>query len=135
MFHRRSLSFAVLILAMSGFSAAAQDIPNLVGTWKGTGYAVHIGSNPYRVAQGPGPNFPENGIVWDLNYRGPLQLIRQAREQCARRHLHIHDGWRYFLHGWAHALSSILHRDLTGETFESLVHIADALYPSRIEDG
>jgi hypothetical protein len=42
--------------------AAAQDIPNLVGTWKGETQAVHIGPNPYRVPETNGPNFPDNFI-------------------------------------------------------------------------
>jgi hypothetical protein len=62
MLYRRSFLSAALSLAISVLPAVAQDIPNLVGTWKGTAYAVHIGSNPYRVAQGKGPNFPDNGI-------------------------------------------------------------------------
>lgn len=36
---------------------AAQEIPDLVGTWKGGAKAVHIGPNPYRVPEGNGPNF------------------------------------------------------------------------------
>jgi hypothetical protein len=52
--------FGVLAAAVGGAHAA--DPLNLVGTWKGTAYAVHIGSNPYRVAEKPGPNFPDNGI-------------------------------------------------------------------------
>ncbi len=48
------------VLAMS--PAAAQDIPNLVGTWKGETQAVHIGPNPYRVPDHNGANFPDNFI-------------------------------------------------------------------------
>jgi hypothetical protein len=48
------------VLAMS--MAAAQDIPNLVGTWKGETQAVHVGPNPYRVPEHNGPNFPDNFI-------------------------------------------------------------------------
>jgi hypothetical protein len=62
--HRRSFSLAAFIFAAWALPGAAQGIPDLVGTWKGTAYAVHIGSNPYRVAQGPGPNFPDNGIAF-----------------------------------------------------------------------
>jgi hypothetical protein len=46
--------------------AHAQDPPRLVGTWKATAYAVHIGSNPYRAAEKNGPNLPSNGI--ELTY-------------------------------------------------------------------
>lgn len=48
------------VLAMS--PSVAQDIPNLVGTWKGETQAVHIGPNPYRVPESNGPNFPDNFI-------------------------------------------------------------------------
>ena len=41
---------------------AAQDVPNLVGTWKGGTQAVHIGPNPYRVPENNGPNFGDNVI-------------------------------------------------------------------------
>jgi hypothetical protein len=59
-------AFAGLILAGSSVLAmspsGAQDIPNLVGTWKGETQAVHIGPNPYRVPDTNGPNFPDNFI-------------------------------------------------------------------------
>ena len=62
MSYRTLLFCAALTVENCTLPAVAQDIPNLIGTWKGTAYAVHIGSNPYRVAQGKGPNFPDNGI-------------------------------------------------------------------------
>jgi hypothetical protein len=39
-------------IALTVLPAAADEIPNLVGTWKGTAKAVHVGSTPYRVANG-----------------------------------------------------------------------------------
>ncbi|HET7714429.1 MAG TPA: hypothetical protein VFK86_02270, partial [Bauldia sp.] len=48
--------------AASTIPAAAQEIPDLVGTWKGETQAVHIGPNPYRVPEHNGPNFPDNFI-------------------------------------------------------------------------
>jgi len=63
MFHqRRSLILAFALIAATSLPAASQQPPNLIGTWKGTGYAVHIGPNPYRAAEGSGVNFPANGI-------------------------------------------------------------------------
>src|SRR3954452_16440467 len=58
----RPIILALAIIAASSASAIPQDIPNLVGTWKGTGYAVHIGSTPYRSTNGNGAQFPDNGI-------------------------------------------------------------------------
>jgi hypothetical protein len=48
--------------AVSAGVAQAQEIPDLVGTWKGETQAVHIGPNPYRVPEHNGPNFPDNFI-------------------------------------------------------------------------
>ncbi len=58
-------AFAVSLIGcavLAAGSARAQEPPNLVGTWKGEAYAVHIGSNPYRVAERNGPNFPGNAV-------------------------------------------------------------------------
>ncbi len=46
----------VLFLGAAG-AAHAQEPPNLVGVWNGPALAVGIGSNPYRVPEGPGPVF------------------------------------------------------------------------------
>jgi hypothetical protein len=46
-----------MIATMVALPAAADEIPNLVGTWKGTARAVHIGPTPYRIPDGPGPTF------------------------------------------------------------------------------
>ena len=58
----RPLVLAFVVTAASSFSAASQDIPNLVGTWRGFGHAVHVGPNPYRSAEGSRVNFPANAI-------------------------------------------------------------------------
>jgi shikimate dehydrogenase len=52
--------------------------------------------------------FPLGCVVWDMNYRGPLTFLRQARAQREARGLRIADGWRLFLHGWTNALAPIL---------------------------
>ena len=51
--------------------------------------------------------FPQDGVIWELNYRGDLLFLHQARHQQVERSLSVHDGWRLFLHGWAHALNLI----------------------------
>jgi shikimate 5-dehydrogenase len=51
--------------------------------------------------------FPERAAVWELNYRGDLQLLRAARAQRATRDLTVHDGWSLFCHGWASALTAV----------------------------
>jgi shikimate dehydrogenase len=77
-----------------------------------------------------GVRFPERGVVWELNYRGSLDLLRQARDQAAARSLTVVDGWRYFLHGWAEHLAEAFGLDLTGDRFASLASAAEPLRPS-----
>jgi hypothetical protein len=40
----------------------AQDMPNVVGTWKGEAQAVQIGPNPYRVPDSDGAHFADQLI-------------------------------------------------------------------------
>jgi shikimate 5-dehydrogenase len=70
--------------------------------------------------------FPENGIVWDLNYRGDLLFLDQARAQASLRGLSIEDGWSYFLHGWTQVIAEVFHIDIptSGPVFEALSEIA-----------
>jgi shikimate 5-dehydrogenase len=72
--------------------------------------------------------FPDRGVVWELNYRGDLRFLEQARRQEDARRLEIHDGWRYFLHGWSEVIAEVFHLDLSSERFERL---ADAAEPQR----
>jgi hypothetical protein len=61
----RGLGLAVSVfgvLATSAMPSWAQEIPNLVGTWKGTAQAVFVGENPYRPAERSGPNMPAKTI-------------------------------------------------------------------------
>jgi shikimate 5-dehydrogenase len=69
--------------------------------------------------------FPERGIAWELNYRGELKFLRQAQAQAEQRHLAVHDGWHYFLHGWSEVVSEVFGVDLTPERFERLARAAE----------
>ena len=70
--------------------------------------------------------FPEHAIVWDLNYRGDLIFLDQARAQEAAKHLQIEDGWTYFIHGWTQVIAEVFHIDIptSGPAFEALALIA-----------
>ncbi|MEY9926719.1 shikimate dehydrogenase [Catenulispora sp. GP43] len=52
--------------------------------------------------------FPVGGVVWELNYRGDLHMLRAARSQASARGLRVHDGLSLFCHGWAAALTTAL---------------------------
>jgi shikimate 5-dehydrogenase len=70
--------------------------------------------------------FPERGIVWDLNYRGDLIFLDQARRQQAARNLQIEDGWTYFIHGWTQVIAEVFHIDIpvSGPRFDEISEIA-----------
>jgi shikimate 5-dehydrogenase len=70
--------------------------------------------------------FPEKGLIWEFNYRGELDFLRQARIQAERRSLTIEDGWTYFVHGWTRAIAEVFHADIStgGAGFEALSRIA-----------
>ena len=73
--------------------------------------------------------FPERAVVWELNYRGDLRFLEQARRQQGARKLQIHDGWRYFLHGWSEVIAEVFHLQLTPKLFERLAEAAEPQRP------
>ena len=72
-------------------------------------------------------DFPEQGIVWELNYRGSLEFYRHAKEQDVRRKLKIHDGWDYFLLGWSSVMEEVFHFELTESLMDQLKETANPL--------
>ena len=70
--------------------------------------------------------FPENGVVWDLNYRGELIFLDQARAQKKDRNLQIEDGWVYFIHGWTQVIAEVFHIEIpsSGPSFDAISDIA-----------
>jgi shikimate dehydrogenase len=71
--------------------------------------------------------FPDGALVWDLNYRGDLGFLSQAREQAGARGLELHDGWRYFLHGWSQHIAQVYGLELAPPAFERLAEAAEPL--------
>jgi shikimate 5-dehydrogenase len=72
--------------------------------------------------------FPQNGLVWEFNYRGDLLFLKQARVQKAEWNLRIEDGWVYFIHGWTRVIAEVFHLDIPvkGPRFDELSRIAAA---------
>lgn len=70
--------------------------------------------------------FPQNGIIWDFNYRGDLQFLSQANLQKKMRNLQVEDGWIYFIHGWTRVIAEVFHIEIpvSGHTFDELSSIA-----------
>ncbi len=74
-----------------------------------------------------GAVFPERSVVWDLNYRGELLFLRQAR---AQGDLVVEDGWRYFIHGWTAVMEEVFQRRITDAEIERLSELAEFARPT-----
>lgn len=73
-------------------------------------------------------DFPAEAVVWDLNYRGDLVFLDQARAQERAKRLTIVDGWTYFIHGWTQVIAEVFDIEIqtSGEEIEALTRIAVA---------
>lgn len=56
--------------------------------------------------------FPNDSLVWELNYRGELDFMHQAIVQKKSRNLHVEDGWIYFIHGWTQVIGEVFDVDI-----------------------
>ncbi len=88
-----------------------------------TGMGKDRPGSPLRDAT----TFPQDGVVWEFNYRGSLGFWHQARAQAAARGLHVEDGWRYFVHGWSQAVAEVFDVPMPPETVDQLGRIAGRL--------
>lgn len=72
--------------------------------------------------------FPENGYIWEFNYRGDLVFLDQAEKQQQEKNLSIEDGWVYFVHGWTRVIAEVFHIDIPteGPEFEKISEIAQS---------
>lgn len=70
--------------------------------------------------------FPQNGIIWELNYRGGLVFLDQARAQRDDKNLQIEDGWTYFIYGWTQVIAEVFGIEITssGSQFDEISRIA-----------
>ncbi|MEM8552498.1 MAG: shikimate dehydrogenase, partial [Pseudomonadota bacterium] len=73
--------------------------------------------------------FPQHGIVWDLNYRGDLLFLDQARRAQTARNLTIVDGWSYFIHGWSEVIGEVfdISIDRSADGVAALTGIANSV--------
>ncbi len=68
--------------------------------------------------------FPEEALVWELNYRGELDFLQQARRQQRSRRLVVEDGWGYFIHGWTSVIEEVFDIEITRDVLDQLSEIA-----------
>jgi shikimate 5-dehydrogenase len=72
-----------------------------------TGMGKDIPGSPMPLSS----KFPSQAIIWELNYRGSREFLQQAKNQGGD--LKIHDGWRYFIHGWSQVVAEVFDIELT----------------------
>jgi shikimate 5-dehydrogenase len=68
--------------------------------------------------------FPQNGVAWELNYRGQLDFYHQAKAQQSPRNLTVTNGWHYFVYGWAQVIAHVLHLEINPPLFATLSQLA-----------
>ena len=89
--------------------------------------ATGLGKDRPGSPLSPEAIFPQDALVWELNYRGARDFMRQAAAQAAALNLRLEDGWKYFLHGWTEVIAEVFDLELDSETFEQLRAEADAI--------
>jgi shikimate 5-dehydrogenase len=115
----------VRVVGPADADALLEGLPDGSLVVNATGLGKDLPGSPL----GDRARFPPAAHVWDLNYRGDLEFLRQAREQAAARGLRLHDGWRYFLHGWSQHMAEVYGLELTPERFARLAAAAEPLRP------
>ena len=70
-----------------------------------------------------------DGIVWEVNYRGELEFLKQALRQRTGRALQVHDGWRYFIHGWVTVIEEVFDLQIRDDQLARLAVLSE---PERL---
>ncbi|MBW9121748.1 shikimate dehydrogenase [Microbacterium trichothecenolyticum] len=73
----------------------------------------------------PNAPYPPQAVLWDMNYRGELKFLADARES-PRADLRVVDGWDYFVYSWTKVVAVVYGIDIpvTGPRFDRLSHLA-----------
>lgn len=77
-----------------------------------------------------GARFPPGSAVWELNYRGEREFLRQARAQEDELGLRVEDGWRYFVLGWTAIIEEVFERPIGDAEVDRLAALAASERPS-----
>lgn len=88
--------------------------------------ATGLGKDHAGSPVGAAVVFPMRGVVWDFNYRGSLEFLGQARAGQESRELAVHDGWRYFVHGWSQVVADVFDIAMPSDTVAELARVAAA---------
>ncbi len=91
--------------------------------------ATGLGKDVEGSPLGDAARFPEQAVVWELNYRGELDFLHQARAQAEERRLTVEDGWTYFINGWSAVTEEVFQRPISDEDLRVLAAEAEFARP------
>jgi shikimate dehydrogenase len=91
--------------------------------------ATGMGKDVEGSPLGAAARFPEEAVVWELNYRGELDFLQQARAQAQERGLTVQDGWAYFINGWSSVIEEVFQRPISDEDLRVLAAEAEFARP------
>jgi shikimate 5-dehydrogenase len=91
--------------------------------------ATGMGKDAEGSPLGDAARFPEKSVVWELNYRGELDFLRQARAHAGERRLTVEDGWTYFINGWTSVTEEVFQRPISDEDLRVLAAEAEFARP------
>ena len=88
--------------------------------------ATGLGKDAPGSPLGDAAVFPPRAIAWDLNYRGQLVFLDQARRQQQALEMQVEDGWTYFIYGWTRVIAEVFDIDIPtgGPAFDEICRIA-----------
>ena len=107
----------------------AQDNDNILASMAAGSVVVNatgLGKDSPGSPLSDAANFPKNAIIWELNYRGDLLFLDQAKAAKELQCLQIEDGWTYFIHGWTQVIAEVFSIEIpvAGDRFEDISRIA-----------
>lgn len=126
---RTTLTSAFPELDVRTVDSADADVPALLDALPPTSLVVNATGLGKDRQGSPVPDdtrFPEDAVVWELNYRGSLEFLHQARAQELERRLTVVDGWRYFIHGWTQVIADVFDVAMTPQVVAELSDAAKA---------
>jgi shikimate 5-dehydrogenase len=92
--------------------------------------ATGMGKDSPGSPLSPAALLPENGVIWELNYRGELDFLHHARAQAVARGLTVEDGWTYFLNGWTSVMEEVFARRIDEAELDLLAGESEFARPS-----